>query len=202
MKSLMVLVLALFTSGSAVAQATFWKIDPVHSSITFAIDYMVLSEVTGNFKEYNSTMTSDGEMPGMSTVNVAIKTASINTDNEKRDGHLRSADFFDAQNHPEISFVSTSLERGEGNSYKVVGDLTMRGVTKPISIDAQYMGEVKDMRGNIRRGFRGTATLKRNDFGVKYNSALEGGGLVLGTDVKVTINAQYLKQQERAEVKQ
>ena len=200
MKLLTLTAVAFFTSGFVVAQPTTWKIDPAHSSVTFAIDYMVLTEVTGNFKEFSATMTSEGGEAGKSNaVQVSIKTAGITTGNEKRDTHLRSADFFDAEKYPEITFVSRSFEKGEGDSYKITGDLTMRGVTKPVAIDARYIGEAKDPWGNQRRGFKGTTTISRNDFGVKYNSALETGGLLIGTDVTVSINAQFINQQEKAE---
>jgi polyisoprenoid-binding protein YceI len=201
MKSLKMLVLALFVAAMAAAQPTTWKSDPAHSNITFAVDYMVLTEVTGNFKEFNATMTSDGENLGNPSVNVSIKTSSINTENDRRDAHLRSADFFDAEKYPEITFVSKSFEKGEGNQYKITGDLTMHGVTKPVTLDAKYMGQAKDMRGNLRVGFKGTTTVNRMDYGVKYNATLETGGLLIGNNVTVTINAQFIKQQQEAEIK-
>ncbi len=198
MKSFMMLVIASFIATIATAQPATWKTDPAHSNITFAVDYMVLTEVTGNFKEFSSTMTTDGENLEKGSVNVTIKAASINTENDRRDAHLRSADFFDAEKYPEITFLSKSFDKGEGNSYKINGDLTMRGVTKPITIDAKYMGQVRDMRGNLRQGFKGTTTINRNDFGVKYNATLETGGVLIGNNVTVTINAQFIQQQQEA----
>ena len=198
MKSLVILASALLAVSVATAQPTVWKTDAVHSNVSFAIDYMVLTEVTGNFKEFSATMTTDGENLEKGSVNVTLKTASINTENDKRDGHLRSADFFDAEKYPEISFVSKSIQKGEGNQYKIAGDLTMHGVTKPVTIDAKYMGQVKDMRGNIRQGFKGTTTINRDEFGVKYNATLETGGVLLGSNVTVTINVQFIKQQQEA----
>ncbi len=119
MKSFALLVVTLFVAGVAAAQPTVWKVDPVHSNITFAVDYMVLTEVTGNFRDFSATMVSDSVNPGKSSVNVAIKTASITTENDRRDSHLRSAEFFDAEKFPEITFVSKSFEKGEGNAYKI-----------------------------------------------------------------------------------
>jgi polyisoprenoid-binding protein YceI len=198
MKRLMILVLSLCATALAIAQPATWKADPAHSNISFAVDYMVLTEVTGNFKEFSATMASDGDDLAKATVNVSIKTASINTENDRRDAHLRSADFFDAQQYPEITFVSKSFEKGEGNQYKIIGDLTMHGVTKPVTIDAKYMGQARDMRGNLREGFKCTTIINRNDFGVKYNATLESGGLLIGNNVTVTINAQFVQQQEQA----
>ena len=197
-RSFMVFVLASIAATIAAAQSVTWKSDQAHSNVTFSVNYMVLTEVTGNFKEFDATMTTNGEELANPSVKVAIKTSSINTENERRDGHLRSADFFESEKYPEITFVSRSFEKGEGNQYKVTGDLTMHGVTKSVTIDARYMGQAKDMRGNLRVGFKGTTTVNRTDYGVKYNATLEGGGLLIGNDVTVTINAQFIKQQEEA----
>jgi len=194
MKSFALLVVTLFITGISSGQPTVWKIDPVHSNITFAVDYMVLTEVTGNFRDFSGTMISDSVNPGKSSVNVAIKTTSVTTENDRRDSHLRSAEFFDANTFPEITFVSKSFEKGEGNAYKIAGDLTMRGVSKPVTIDAKYMGQMKDMQGKQRQGFKGVTTLNRNDFGLKYNATLESGGVLIGNDVTVTINAQFVQQ--------
>ena len=193
MKFFALLVVTLFVAGVAAAQPTVWKVDPVHSNITFAVDYMVLTEVTGNFRDFSATMVSDSVNPGKSSVNVVIKTASITTENDRRDAHLRSADFFDAERYPEITFVSKSIEKGEGNQYKITGDLTMHGVTKSVTFDAKYMGQVRDMRGNLRLGFKGTTTINRNDFGVKYNATLETGRVLIGENVTVTVNAQLCR---------
>ena len=194
MKSFALLVVTLFITGISAGQPTVWKIDPVHSNITFAVDYMVLTEVTGNFRDFSGTMISDSVNPGKSSVNVAIKSTSVTTENDRRDSHLRSAEFFDANTFPEITFVSKSFEKGEGNAYKIAGDLTMRGVSKPVTIDAKYMGQMKDMQGKQRQGFKGVTTLNRNDFGLKYNATLESGGVLIGNDVTVTINAQFVQQ--------
>jgi polyisoprenoid-binding protein YceI len=200
MKLFLMLATTVFAFSVAAAQPTVWKSDMAHSNITFAVDYMVLTEVTGNFKEFNATMTTEGDRLENGSVNVSIKAASINTENDRRDGHLRSADFFDAEKYPEITFVSKTIEKGDGNQYKIAGDLTMHGVTKPVTIDAKYMGQVKDMRGNLRQGFKGTTTINRDEFGVKYNATLETGGVLLGSNVTVTINAQFIKQQQEAAI--
>ena|SRR5689334_11532247 len=195
MKKLIVTA-ALFTGlNTLLAQPTTWQIDPVHSSITFSVDYMVLTEVSGKFKEFSGTLERDGNDLTKGRFNVEIKTASISTDNEKRDGHLRSADFFDAEKFPQVSFVTKSIDKLDGNNYTVKGDLTMHGVTKPFVIAAVYAGEAKDPWGKTREGFKGTASVKRSEFGVKYNSALESGGVLISDDVKITLNMQFVKQQ-------
>jgi polyisoprenoid-binding protein YceI len=190
---LLAAVLALF--GTTHAQTTTWQIDPVHSSIAFSVDYMVLTEVTGRFNEFSGTLQQEGEDFTRSSVNLDIKAASITTENEKRDGHLRSPDFFDVRKFPEIVFTSRSFETDASNNYKIAGDLTMHGITKRIVIAARYAGKAKDPWGNTRQGFKGTATLDRNDFGVKYNSALETGGVLIGKDVSIVLNIQLVKQQ-------
>lgn len=195
MKTIITIAAVLFTLNAATAQTTSWQIDPVHSSITFGVDYMVLTEVTGNFSDFGGTLQQHGGDFTKSKVNVSIKTSSINTENEKRDGHLRSPDFFDAQKFPEITFASKSFEKQTANEYQIMGDLTMHGVTKPVVISAKYTGQAKDPWGNTRQGFKGTTTINRADFGIKYNSVLETGSLLIGENVDVTLNIQLIKQQ-------
>ena len=195
MKKLLILTLLLVSYNSAQTQTTSWKIDPVHSSIAFSVDYMVLTEVTGNFREFSGTLQQDDENFSGRKVDVTIKTTSISTENEKRDGHLRSADFFDAQKYPEITFVSKSFEKKSANEYQITGELTMHGISNPMVISAKYMGQAKDPWGNIRQGFKGTATINRTDFGIEYNSTLETGGLLIGKDVAIKLNMQFIKQQ-------
>lgn len=193
MKTIIIIATVLTTVSTATAQTTLWQIDPVHSSITFAVDYMVLTEVTGSFKDFTGTIQREGE--DLAKVDVSIKASSIDTDNEKRDDHLRSADFFDVQKFPEITFVSKWFEKGQANSYQITGDLNLHGITKPVVITARYTGQAKDPWGNIRQGFKGTASVNRADFGIQYNSLLEAGGLLIGEDVQVTLNIQFLRQQ-------
>lgn len=195
MKNLIIAALLVVGLSTANAQTTTWQIDPVHSNITFSVDYMVLTEVSGNFKEFSGTLDRDGDDITKSRFNVEIKSASINTENEKRDGHLRSADFFDVAKFPAVTFVTKSIEKLDGNTYTVKGDLTMHGVTKPFAIAAVYAGEAKDPWGKTREGFKGTATVKRSDFGIKYNSVLESGGVLISDDVKIALNVQFVKQQ-------
>lgn len=195
MKHLIILAAILAAIGITQAQTTSWQIDPVHSSITFAVDYMVLTEVTGRFNEFSGTLQQEGEDFTKSSVNLDIKASSINTENEKRDGHLRSPDFFDVQKFPEILFTGKSFERDSANNYQITGDLTMHGITRRIALAAKYAGRAKDPWGNIRQGFKGTARIDRTDFGIKYNSALETGGVLIGKDVSIVLNIQFVRQQ-------
>ena len=198
MKVFSLLLATLFVTTSLVAQPAVWKVDRAHSNVTFAVDYMVLTEVQGSFKEFDATMMTEGEDLKDASVKVTIMTASIYTENEKRDAHLRAPDFFDAEKHPEITFVSKSFENVEGDRYRIIGDLTMRGVTKPVELDARYVGQARDPRGNTRAGFRGMTTINRNGFGVKYNSRLADGGWLIGENVAVTVNVQFIRQQGQA----
>jgi polyisoprenoid-binding protein YceI len=155
---------------------------------------MVISEVSGRFNDFDASLVQTSDDLSGSKLNASIKVNSINTDNEGRDKHLKSPDFFDAEKNPEITFVSKSFEKTGKNTYKVTGDLTMKGVTKPVVLDTKFNGQLKDPMGNVRAGFKATTTVNRTDFGVKWNKTLETGGLLIGEKVEVTINIEMLKQ--------
>lgn len=196
MKKFMLLFALVLMFNITNAQTTSWKIDPAHSSISFAVDYMVLTEVSGSFKDFSGTLQQEGEDFSKSSIDVSINASSITTDNEKRDGHLKSADFFDVQKYPSAVFTGTSFEKTGDNTYNITGDLTMRGVTKTIVISAKYAGQAKDPWGNTRQGFKGTTSIDRTEFGIQYNSALETGGLLISKNVNITLNIQFIKQQQ------
>ncbi|MBK7256824.1 MAG: polyisoprenoid-binding protein [Ignavibacteriae bacterium] len=187
---LAVLTLVLAISG-AVAQTT-WKLDNAHSAVKFSVTHMVIAEVPGNFREFDVTFTQKGtaDFAG-SSLSATIKTASINTDNEGRDKHLRSDDFFNADKFPAITFTSTSFEKTGTDTYVIKGDLTIRDVTKPVVLNARYTGTVKDPRGNTKIGFKATTAINRFDFGVKWNKAVEAGGLVVGETVDITLLMEF-----------
>ena len=168
-----------------VAQAPTWKIDPTHSELSFRIRHLV-SRVRGTFNDWSGTVVADPQNLAGGSVDVKINTASIDTDNERRDGHLRSADFFDAENHPTITFRSRNV-RVQGKKIWVAGDLTMRGVTKPVVLEGEYLGTTRDSSGKQRIGFEAETTINRKDFGVSWNNLVEGGGAVLGDDVTIAI---------------
>jgi polyisoprenoid-binding protein YceI len=196
MKRIVLAAVALLIAVSgAVAQIT-WKQDPSHSQVRFSVTHMVIAEVTGNFREFEVSLVQKGtEDFAGSTLNATIKTASINTDNEGRDKHLRSDDFFNAEAYPAITFKSTSFEKTGRDAYLIKGDLTIREVTKPVTLTARYTGQAKDPRGNVKIGFKATTAINRFDFGVKWNKAIEAGGLIVGETVDIMLLMELTQQQ-------
>jgi polyisoprenoid-binding protein YceI len=178
--------------GTVAAQGTY-GLDSAHSSVGFKVRHLV-SKVSGAFNEFDGTIVADLGNLDASSVEFTIQTASIDTKNEKRDGHLRSADFFDAENYPEITFKSSKITKIDGDSYAVVGALTIRGVTKEITLTVDYLGEMIAM-GGTRAGYELTTTVDRKDYGVSWNRALDAGGFVLGDDVEININLEVIKQE-------
>jgi polyisoprenoid-binding protein YceI len=171
-----------------------WKSDAAHSRVSFGVSYMMLSEVTGRFTEFEATLAQGKEDFSGSSVNATIAVKSINTDNEGRDKHLRSDDFFNAEKFPAITFVSTSFVKTGEKAFRITGNLTMRDVTKEVVLDATFAGSITDPRGNTRVGFKATGVVNRQDFGVKWNRTLDAGGVVAGDEVNVTLLLQFLKQ--------
>jgi len=194
-KNILFMILFAVSMLSAKAQTT-WKLDPAHSKVSFNISHMVISDVTGRFTDFDVKLvhTKDDLTDGV--LNATIKVKSINTDNEGRDKHLRSADFFDAEKYPEITFVSKSFEKTGKNTYKIAGDLTMHGITKPVVLETKFNGTVNDPWGNTKAGFKATTTVNRKEFGIVYNKTLEAGGLLLGEDVEVIINVELAKEKK------
>lgn len=170
-----------------------WKIDQAHSEIKFKVKHLVVSTVTGQFNEFDAIVESD--KPDFSDAKISFEADvnSINTKNEQRDGHLKSADFFDAENFPQITFVSKSIEKKSGNEYKVVGDITIRGTKKEITLDVIYNGTVKGFGGVEVAGFEISGKLNRFDFGLKWNTLTEAGGVVVGEEVKIEIAVELNK---------
>jgi polyisoprenoid-binding protein YceI len=185
---------AAFASFTAVAEpavgpasaAGAWVIDTSHSEVGFQVRHL-MAKVRGSFGAFDGAVKIDPAKPEASTVSFVVKTASVNTNETKRDEHLRSADFFDAAAHPEIRFVSTSVRPAGENRYEVTGDLTLRGVTKKVSLPVVFLGVQKDPWGNEKAGFETAVTLNRKDYGVSWNKALDQGGYILGDEVFVTI---------------
>jgi polyisoprenoid-binding protein YceI len=172
---------------------TTWKIDKAHSEIKFKVKHLVVSTVTGQFNEFDATIESD--KPDFSDAKISFEADinSIDTKNEQRDGHLKSADFFDAGNHPKLTFVSKSLKKKSDNEFEITGDMTIRGITKEITINAVYNGTVKGF-GNIEvAGFEITGKLNRFDFGLKWNTLTEAGGIVVGEEIKIDIAVELNK---------
>ncbi len=175
-----------------------YRIDPAHSSIGFVARHAMVTKVRGAFNEFEGTAHLDAEEPSSSTATLTIKSASIDTRNEQRDGHLRSNDFLDPENYPEITFVSTAVERLDDSTYRMTGDLTIRGITKPVTIDFQYTGSATDPFGNARVGFEGSTTINRKDWGVNWNAALEAGGVLVSEKVTLQFDISAVKVQHSA----
>lgn len=196
--SLLPLAALLAVTAAAPAAADTWAIDPSHSDVSFRVKHLVVSRVLGKFDKFEGSVTGDPKSPAVSKVELKIQTASINTSEARRDEHLRSADFFDAAKHPEITFASTRIEDKRNGTYAVTGDLTMRGVTKPVTLDVKNLGFVKDQRGNDRTGFEVTGKLDRQQWGVSWSKKLDAGGLVVDDVVDLTINLELVKKQPEA----
>ncbi len=194
MKILKALVLLLIISTSTLSAQTKWKLDNSHSNVMFNVTHLVISEVTGFFKDYSAEFTSKSDNDfNDASVTFVVKTASINTDNQKRDDHLKSDDFFNAEKYPEMKFVSTSMKKSKGNKYKLTGNLTIRDVTKKVTFDVDYLGTVKDPWGNTKVAFKLTGTINRFDYNLKWNTLMETGGAVVGKDVKIVCNIEFAK---------
>lgn len=174
-----------------------WRIDKTHSELTFQIRHF-MSRVRGTFRDWKGSVTlPDASKWETATIDVEIQTPSIFTDNGRRDNDLRSSNFFAADSFPTITFKSTRIERS-GNAGKIYGDLTIRGVTKPVVLEGEFLGLQKNSNGSERLGFAATTTINRLDYGVKWNRAVEGGGLMLGDDVKIEIAIEAVKSPPRS----
>ena len=156
-----------------------YAIDPTHSRVGFVARHAMVTKVRGSFNEFAGTGYFDADNPSASRLELTIQAASIDTRNADRDAHLRSNDFFDMENHPEIRFASTAVEQVDADNYRVTGDLTIKGVTKPVSVDLEYTGTAVDPFGNQRVGFEGRTTINRKDWGINWNAALEAGGVLV-----------------------
>ncbi|MFJ8622751.1 YceI family protein [Kitasatospora sp. NPDC093550] len=171
-----------------------YVIDPVHSRIGFVARHAMVTKVRGAFHTFEGTAHLDGVDPSRSTAQVVIKTESIDTGVEQRDQHLRTNDFLDAPNFPEITFRSTAVEPRSDTEYRVTGDLTIKDVTRPVTIDFEYTGNAVDPYGNQRVGLEGSVTISRKDFGVTWNAALEGGGVLVGDKVVLEFDVSAIRQ--------
>jgi polyisoprenoid-binding protein YceI len=180
---------------SATARADTWRLDPAHTSVEFTVRHMMLSNVKGRFDKLSGTVTANGTDPNSVQVNAVIEADSINTRVAKRDSHLRSADFLDVVQYPTITFKSTKVEPVGNGKWKLTGDLTLHGVTKPVVLDVTGpTPPIKDPMGNTRVGASATTTIDRKDFGITWNHALDGGGMLVGDDVSISIEVEAIKQ--------
>jgi polyisoprenoid-binding protein YceI len=186
------------TAANAATQSTkptHWQMDPAHSAAHFSVRHLMISNVRGEFTKLSGSAVLNPADPSKSTVEVTIQTASINTREPQRDEHLRSADFLDAANYPTITFKSKRNEAVELEYYKLTGDLTIRGVTKEVTLEVEGpTPPVKDPWGNVRAGVTASTKINRKDFGLVWNALVEGGGVMVGEEVKITIEAELIQQ--------
>ena len=177
--------------AAAPTAATSWNLDKSHSGVKFGIDHLVISEVEGTFKVFNGSLTSPTPDFNNAKVDFTVDVNSISTDDEKRDGHLKSDDFFNAEKYPAMKFTSTSFKKVKGNAYVMEGNLTIRDVTKKVKWAVIYGGTVKDPWGNIKAGFKASSKINRKDFGLKWGSVTEAGGAVVGDEVRMIVNVEF-----------
>jgi len=175
---------------------TNWKIDPAHSEINFNVKHLLVSTVRGHFEKFDATIKSDKEDFSDAKIEFEADVNSINTKNEQRDAHLKSADFFDAENHPKMTFKSASVKKISDHEFEVNGDLTLRGVTKEITLNVIYNGTVDGMGGSEVAGFEVKGKLNRFDYGLQWNGLTEAGGVVVSNEVKIEIFAEFSKVKE------
>ena len=179
------------TSGTPVRTA--WKIDPAHSQIEFGVRHMMFTTVKGRFSGVDGTVSIDEADPSGAEVDVRIDASTVDTRESQRDAHLRSADFFDVEKFPHITFTGKRIVDRHGSEFKLAGDLTMRGVTREVVLDVVEEGRGKDPWGGERLGFTATTKVKRSDFGLNWNQALEAGGVLVGDDIKINLDLQLVK---------
>ena len=195
--ALKTLVASVLLAGSSAFAADF-NIDPSHSAAQFSVKHMMVSTVRGEFQKISGSAQIDDKDLTKSSVDVTIDAASINTRDAKRDAHLKSPDFFDTEKFPTITFKSTKISKGKGGKYNVTGDLTMHGVTKPVTLETELSKPAKSPWGQTVRGVHATGKLNRKDFGLNWNTTLETGGVLVGDEVALTIDAELVEKAPEA----
>jgi polyisoprenoid-binding protein YceI len=175
---------------------TTWVLDNSHSEIIFKVKHLMITNVKGTFRKFNATLITEGHDFSKSSIKVTVDAGSIDTNSSDRDTHLRGADFFDAEKYPQITFTGKSFTRVEDDTYKLTGDLTMKGVTKEVTVDVEFGGTGRDPWGNEKAGFSVHGKLNRKDWGLNWNATLETGGVLLSDEVKISADVQFVKQAE------
>ncbi len=186
------LALSLFLATTMV-QAETWNVDKSHSSIGFSVRHLVVSKTTGGFGEFEGAVEFDGKDLAAGTVNITVQMASVDSDDADRDTHLRSAEFLDTEKFPTMSFTSKKVIPQDDGSFHLVGDLMIKGVTKEVTFAAEFNGVAGDPWGNTRAGFSANTKIDRQDFGVSWSKALDGGGLVVGDEISIQIELETIK---------
>ena len=174
---------------------TNWQLDAAHSEVTFRVRHLVIATVSGKFDKFSSVVTTDGEDFTKANIEFTVETGSINTGVDARDNHLRSDDFFNSEKFPLMTFKSTSLKKISGGEYQLDGNLTIRDVTKPISLNVEFGGTATDPYGNHKAAFEVAGKLNRKEFGLRWDAITEAGGAVVSDEVKIHVNVQYAKAQ-------
>jgi len=174
--------------------ATKWVLDPMHSEVQFKVKHLVISTVTGQFKSFEGQMETTSDDFTGADIDFSLEVASIDTNQEQRDGHLKSPEFFDAEQFPKITFKSTSFDK-KGDDYELKGNLTVKGITKPVTLAVEHGGSATDFYGNTKAGFELTGKINRKEFGLTWDGITEAGSIVLGEEIKININVQFAKQQ-------
>ena len=175
-------------------EITKWNLDPTHAEIHFKVRHLMVSWVTGSFKLFNAVLETKGDDITTSKVHFTADINSISTNNDQRDAHLRTGDFFDAENHPQLNFEGDKLEKVDDENYKLHGTLTMRGVSKKVVLNVEFGGITPDPWGNTRAGFSVSGKINRKDFGVNFSMVSETGGVLLGEDVTINANVEFVKE--------
>ncbi len=172
-----------------------WQLDPAHSEVHFRVKHLVITTVTGKFRNFSSAVTTEGDDFTKANIDFSIDTASVDTNVEARDNHLRSPEFFDSEKYPAMRFQSTAIRPAGDGEYALDGNLTIRDVTQPVTLKAEFGGIVIDPWGNTRAGFEVEGTIKRKDFGLAWDAFTEAGGAVVANEVKLLVNVEYVKAQ-------
>jgi polyisoprenoid-binding protein YceI len=188
------ILIAMLAVLPALAHADTWQIDPAHTNVEFTVRHMMISNVKGQFQKTSGTVTTNGSDPASATIDATIDASSVDTRVEKRDMHLKSPDFLDVAKYPTITFKSTKVEADGPNKWKVTGDLTLHGVTKPVVLDVESSGPPINVMGKTRAGASATTKINRSDFGLKWNQALEAGGVMVGDEVAISIDVEAVKK--------
>jgi polyisoprenoid-binding protein YceI len=178
------------------ATRTKWMLDPAHSEISFKVKHLMITNVKGEFRKFEGEVLTEDDDPSSATVRIVIDTASIYTNDDKRDDHLRGVDFFDVEHHEKIVFEGDSMKRKSGDDFELTGILTIKGVSKQIKLDVEYGGIKKDPWGNEKAGFSVKGKISRKDFGLTWNATLETGGVLVGDEVKIEAEVQFVKKGE------
>ena len=198
-KSLLPLALAaVIGAASLPAAAQSWDIDASHSTVGFSVRHLMVSNVKGAFGKFTAKVDGDPSDPARAKISATIEVASVDTRDVKRDEHLRSPDFFDAAKFPQMTFTSTKVEKTSATTAKVTGDLTLRGVTKPVVLDVEYTAPVKNPWGKMVAGASATGKINRKDFGVNWSKSLDGGGLVVADEVTIQLDLEFVKSEAPA----